>query len=1540
MQFGLENEFKGLWESAAAAPDVFVFLDGHADADLSDKLTVIAIDQQHRWQTPQPLLVEDYLKKLPEIGADQNSKLHLVVGEFMARQDSGALPAIDEYVSRFSDIGDELRSKLSELTRVDSGDVQIQDQNLAITRTFISGSAGGELQIGRYRLIRLIGEGTFGRVYLAFDTELQRHVAIKVPSPRRFRGPEDAQSYLAEARTVASLDHPNIVPVYDIGQTESGGIYIVSKFIEGETLFDLIEGDRPSCDEAARLTATIAEALYHAHQKRLVHRDIKPRNILIEDSTGQPYITDFGLAIREEDYMHDGIVAGTPAYMSPEQIRGEGHRLDGRSDVFSLGVIFYQLLTGRKPFRGGSSNEFWHQVVSVDPTPPHELDPDVPLELERICLKMLAKRAAERYATAGELAEDLNHWQQSSRPQGNELKIVPRGLRSFDSDDSDFFLDLLPGLRDRHGLPESIKFWKTGLEETDPDKVFRVGLIYGPSGCGKSSFVKAGLFPRLSRNIIAIYVEATPDETEARILRALRKLVPGLPADLGLVETFTRIRRDRADGHKVIVVLDQFEQWLHAHRADQAADLVSALRQCDGCGLQAVVMVRDDFSMAVSRFMREIENPILEGHNFATVDLFDVEHAQKVLIKFGQAFGRLPSPSSRMSDDERRFVTAAASDLAREGKVVPVRLSLFAEMVKGKPWTPPTLDEVGGTAGIGARYLEETFSGRGANPEHRTRADAARKVLKALLPQVGTDIKGCMRSHAELLEVAGLQNPGEFGDLVRILDGELRLITPTDPEGMETTATHNPKLKHYQLTHDYLVTSLREWLTRKQRETRAGQAELRLAERVALWDTSPQNRYLPSAWEYLSILLLTSRDAWTEPERRMMDRSRRVYTARWLISLLILVTIGTGIAAIRHQVLVAQNHQRADGLVNRLLVADIAEAPRIVMDLQKDSYLTTPMLESAADDQQRTPAERLRATMALANGPGARAGQLIDYASQCDLATLTVIRDRISPYAPELSQELWSRVKDDSTSPPPRLRLSALLSMADPTGDGWQNLAPAIVSALLAENTLDLDSWAELLRPASRSLTPGLRLRFDDETATPTERARAARVLARYASADVLAELLFSADATRFSILFPATAIHRNSVIDAAVRTVQQEVGGAKDDARLFHARRRRNAVATLLRLQRLEEAESTLAASADPTTRTMLILEMRDFDVPPEVLVRGLTVWKDPAARQAALLALEPFRKHDLTAEMQQSLFGRLRTILQTSPYVVERSAAEWLLRKWDQAQVVDEVSRELARRVIPATSTFQDRDWWVTTLGHTMAVVRAPVTFDYGSPEDEAGREGDEIQTRKTISQSFAVSIHEVTLQQFKEFQPDAEFATDVAGDPHCPANKITFVRAMQYCRWLSDKEMLNESDMCYPPIDEIVEGNGELTPEQQARTGYRLPTEEEWEYACRAGATTRWSSGVNEDQLGEFAWFALSAGQRLHPIGSLRPNQLGFFDLTGNIAEWCHSDLTDGRFMLRGGHYDLPTRRVRSAERYPLSNRGYSFTGFRIARSIGVR
>ena len=392
----------------------------------------------------------------------------------------------------------------------------------------------------------------------------------------------------------------------------------------------------------------------------------------------------------------------------------------------------------------------------------------------------------------------------------------------------------------------------------------------------------------------------------------------------------------RAD-QKLLLVLDQFEQWLHARRSEENTELVTALRQCDGEHLQAIVMVRDDFWLAVNRFMADLEAELLPGLNVALVDLFSQRHAKKVLTFFGQAYGLLPERIGDLTVDQHTFLDQAISGLTQDGKIVPVRLTLFAEMVRERSWTSATLRAIGGTEGVGITFLEESFCSHQANPKHRLHQKAAQAVLKALLTENSSDIKRRMRSEAELQEAAVYTDRlSDFSDLIHILDNELRLITPTEPESpSDESPIASPRKRYYQLTHDYLVHSLRDWLTRKQRETSRGRAALRLSERSSLWNTKPQNRHLPSLLEWANIRLLTRKAHWTDSERKMMKRAGLVHGFRGALACALITAAVLAGFAVRRRVADNQQVTHAEDLVLRVLESDTPQVPSIVNEMRE-----------------------------------------------------------------------------------------------------------------------------------------------------------------------------------------------------------------------------------------------------------------------------------------------------------------------------------------------------------------------------------------------------------------------------------------------------------------------------------------------------------------------------------------------------------------------------------------------------------------------------
>jgi eukaryotic-like serine/threonine-protein kinase len=404
------RRFERAWQ-AQGRPDIEEYLPAARPVNTRLLFELVHVDLDFRLRHGEPARVEAYLERYPPLGRDRAALLELIVAEYVLRRCWQAGAARDEYLRRFPQYLSELPARLG--TR--SGVAVDPGQEPDAARTVRPSLPG-------YEVFRELGRGGMGVVYLARQAAAGRVVAVKTMLPGHAPAADDVERFRREAEAIARLDHPHIVPVYEVGEHD-GLPYFSMKFYPGGNLAQRPRGPGADPRAAARLAETIARAVHHAHQRGVLHRDLKPSNILLDDA-GQPHVADFGLAKRfdpDAGAAPVSTIVGTPCYMAPEQ----AHRRQAvttASDVYGLGAILYELLTGQPPFQAETALGTLALAAERSPRRPARCNPGVPADLETICLKCLEKEPARRYRSALELAEDLERWRKGepivARPAG------------------------------------------------------------------------------------------------------------------------------------------------------------------------------------------------------------------------------------------------------------------------------------------------------------------------------------------------------------------------------------------------------------------------------------------------------------------------------------------------------------------------------------------------------------------------------------------------------------------------------------------------------------------------------------------------------------------------------------------------------------------------------------------------------------------------------------------------------------------------------------------------------------------------------------------------------------------------------------------------------------------------------------------------------------------------------------------------------------------------------------------------------------------
>ena len=599
------------------------------------------------------------------------------------------------------------------------------------------------------------------------------------------------------------------------------------------------------------------------------------------------------------------------------------------------------------------------------------------------------------------------------------------------------------------------------------------------------------------------------------------------------------------------------------------------------------------------------------------------------------------------------------------------------------------------------------------------------------------------------------------------------------------------------------------------------------------------------------------------------------------------------------------------------MVANTADVLPIIEKMAPYRRWIDPLLQEAQAQAKKENDRHkyLRTSLALLPADGSQLEYVYRRLLDAEPAEVPVLIDALAPHKESLCEKLWCVVESpEKGKEAQRLRAAAALANYDRDSGKWASCSPLVVQNLVLENLTFLGQWSQAYRPVKDSFLAPLTDIFRDQRAERApERTLATNLLADYAADQpaVLADLLMAADEKQFAVIYPEFIEQGKAVLPVLIGETEKCLpGDAKDEAKEELAKRQANAAVALLKMDQPAKVWSLLKHSPDSRARSYLIHRLAPLGVDAGVICTRLGEETDVTIRRALLLILGEFDELALPAEDRQALLPKIQNLYRTDTDPGVHASAEWLLRKWQRQAWLTQVNekwatdRELRKKRLEAIQQLltmkkakTSPQWYVTGQGQTMVVIPGPVDFLMGSPVTEVNREDGpdgvgEMQHRKRIGRSFAIAAREVTVERFLHFRKNHPYDKEHAPTFDCPVNVVSWYDATAYCNWLSKQEGIAEEQWCYvPAAGGKYEEGMKLAPHYLHRTGYRLPSEAEWEYACRAGAVTSRYFGETEELLDRYAWYTkTSQPRRMLPGGCLKPNDLGLFDMLGNAQEWC--------------------------------------------------
>jgi formylglycine-generating enzyme required for sulfatase activity len=685
----------------------------------------------------------------------------------------------------------------------------------------------------------------------------------------------------------------------------------------------------------------------------------------------------------------------------------------------------------------------------------------------------------------------------------------------------------------------------------------------------------------------------------------------------------------------------------------------------------------------------------------------------------------------------------------------------------------------------------------------------------------------------------------------------------------------------------------------------------------------PENRYASAAEladdlaRYLRGEPILARPVgW--PERTWKWAKRNPAWSAGGVAVVVLLALAIGVAVvIREQGIEKQNATHAAGLVQSVCNADIARVPDIIESMAAYRKWTDPLLQDEYVQSAENSPQKLRVGLALLPVDDTQVAYIYRRLLDAEPNEVPTIRDALAPHQEALRDQLWNVV----LNPPrgketQRLRAAAALALSDPANEKWKTAGTLVVDDLVQENVFFLGQWRMAFQPVRNALLAPLCVIFRDQRPERVaERKLATDLLTEYAAdrPEVLADLLLDADEKQFAVIYTKLKEQGERGLPILIGEIDRKLPPnlpSSDDRRDQLAKRQANAATALLRLGRPEKVWPLLkrAPPDDPRVRTYLIHRLSPLKVDPEAVIKRLDGEPDVTIRRALLLSLGEFKFNDLPADARASLLPKLQDIYRSEPDPGLHAAAEWLLRQWKEEDWLNQVNHEWTqdkagreRRIDNIRQQLKARraasapevspQWYVNGQGQAMVVIPGPVQFMMGSPPTELNRRDDETQHKKRIGRTFAVAAAAVTKEQFQRFAP--QFSHNEMKrfpNPDCPIGGVIWYEAAAYCNWLSEREGIDRDQWCYEtnPQGQVIK----LKANYLGLTGYRLPTEAEWEYACRAGSVTRRYYGEADELLPNYCWYFDSSqkGEHALPVDGKKPNDLGLFDMHGNMYTWC--------------------------------------------------